>query len=148
MATMFTINGKMATQNAFLAFAAYNRAKALVSEHNGTIDFVDGKNIKATFKSNKMAKTFVTAFESEYAEAHKAYEATKTSSTKKAEPKKATKPTVSKAKATPKKTKGNKPTLNDFVVAHPLCTREEAKAYGFNGTRADLKALKVKLGVR
>jgi len=73
MAKMFEIKGKTATQNAFLAFAAYNRAKALVDEHNGKIDFVDGKNIKATFKSNKIATDFVTAFESEYTKAHKAY---------------------------------------------------------------------------
>ena len=73
MAKMFEIKGKTATQNAFLAFAADNRAKALVDEHNGKIDFVDGKNIKATFKSNKIATDFVTAFEREYTKAHKAY---------------------------------------------------------------------------
>lgn len=73
MAKMFEIKGKTATQNAFLAFAAYNRAKALVDEHNGKIDFVDGKNIKATFKSKAIAEAFVTAFEGEYAKAHKAY---------------------------------------------------------------------------
>ncbi len=73
MAKMFEIKGKTATQNAFLAFAAYNRAKALVDEYKGKIDFVEGKNIKATFKSNKIATDFVTAFESEYTKAHKAY---------------------------------------------------------------------------
>jgi hypothetical protein len=73
MAKMFEIKGKTATQNAFLAFAAYNRAKALVDEHNGKIDFVDGKNIKATFKSKAIAEAFVTAFEGEYTKAHKAY---------------------------------------------------------------------------
>jgi hypothetical protein len=73
MAKMFEIKGKTATQNAFLAFAAYNRAKALVDEHNGKIDFVDGKNIKATFKSNKAATDFVTAFEREYEQAHAEY---------------------------------------------------------------------------
>lgn len=142
MAKMFTIKGKTATQNAFLAFAAYNRAKALVSEHNGKIDFIDGKNIKATFKSKAIAEAFVTAFESEYAEAHKAYA--------KAKGKTETKPTASarKPKAdAPKKTKG-KVTLNDFIKANPLCTREEAKTHGFVGTRAELKALKTKLGVR
>jgi hypothetical protein len=88
MAKMFEIKGKTATQNAFLAFAAYNRAKALVDEHNGKIDFVDGKNIKATFKSNKVATDFVTAFEGEYEKAHKAY-------------------TKAKGKTEPRKAKGN-----------------------------------------
>ena len=142
MAKMFEIKGKTATQNAFLAFAAYNRAKALVDEYKGKIDFVDGKNIKATFKSNKIATDFATAFESEYTKAHKAYA--------KAKGKAETKPTTStrKPKAdAPKKAKG-KITLNDFVKANPLCTREEAKAHGFKGTRAELKALKAELGVR
>jgi hypothetical protein len=101
MAKMFEIKGKTAIQNAFLAFAAYNRAKALVDEHNGKIDFVDGKNIKATFKSNKVATDFVTAFESEYEKAHKAYT--------KAKGKTETKTTSArKPKAdAPKKAKGN-----------------------------------------
>ena len=99
MAKFFEINGKMATQSAHMAYAAYNRAKALVTEHNGTIDFVDGKKIKATFKSNKTAKSFVTAFESEYAEASKAYQATKTDS----------KPTASKGKTNTKTASARKP---------------------------------------
>ena len=104
MANYFVINGKQATQNAFLAYTAYNRAKALVSEHNGKIDFVDGKNIKATFKSNKSAKAFVTAFEHEYAEESKAYQATKTDS----------KPTASKGKKAPRKSKGNSVDFTQF----------------------------------
>lgn len=146
MANYFVITGKQASQDAHMAFTAYNRAKALVAEHNGKIDSVDGEKIKATFKSNKAANAFATAFESEYAKASKAYKATKaTSSTKKAEPKKATKKTSS----SPKKAKGSKKnTLNDFIIANPLCTREEAKAHGFNGTRLGLKELKTKLGVR
>ncbi len=73
MAKMFEIKGKTATQNAFLAFAAYNRAITLADEHKVKIDFVDGKKIKATAKSNKAIVAYVDAFESEYAKAHKAY---------------------------------------------------------------------------
>ena len=73
MAKFFEINGKQAVQNAFLAFAAYNRAKALADEHKVKIDFVDGKKIKATAKSNKAIVAYVDAFESEYTKAHKAY---------------------------------------------------------------------------
>lgn len=99
MAKMFTIQGKTATQNAHMAYTAYNRAQAMATEQNGKIDFVEGKKIKATFTSNAKAKSFVTAFESEYAEASKAYQATKTE----------TKTTSTrKPKAhTPKKAKGN-----------------------------------------
>lgn len=114
MAKFFEINGKTATQSAHMAYTAYKSAQALVTAHNGVIDFVDGKNIKATFKSNKSAKAFVTAFESAYAEAHKAYKSAKADLawlekgntegvklfTKKATP-------SSTKKTAPKKAKGN-----------------------------------------
>lgn len=73
MAKMFEIKGKTATQNAFFAFAAYNRAITLADEHKVKIDFFDGKKIKATAKSNKAIVAYVDAFESEYEKAHKAY---------------------------------------------------------------------------
>ena len=150
MAKFFEINGKIATQSAHMAYTAYKSAQALVTAHNGVIDFVDGKKIKATFKTNKNAKSFVTAFESEYAEASKAYQAQKTpsseptkakgtSSTKKTEPK----------KATPKKAKGNsKSKLENFVLNNPSCTRAEAIAHGFVGTKSELALYKKQLGVR
>jgi hypothetical protein len=99
MAKMFEIKGKTATQNAHMAYTAYNRAQAMATECNGIIDFVEGKKIKATFTSNAKAKSFVTAFESEYAEASKAYQATKTNS----------KPTASKGKTETKTTSTRKP---------------------------------------
>ena len=87
MANIFTIKGKKATQSVYLAHAAYENAKALVSAHNGKIDSDDGKMIQATFKTNKDAKAFADAFESAYAKAHKAYEKANGKSVKaKAEP--------------------------------------------------------------
>lgn len=35
--------------------------------------------------------------------------------------------------------------LKKFIKEHPTCTREEAKAHGFVGTKADLKELKASL---
>lgn len=138
----FEINKKQVTQQAFVAPKAYKRALELINEFNGTITSEDKKPIVALFKSKAQAQKFLDQFESEYTVAHISYEATKVAEApKKAEPK--------KTKSSPKKSKGNgKMTLNDFVVSKPNCTRDEAKAYGFKGTREDLRVLKRTLGVR
>lgn len=138
----FEINKKQVTQQAFVAPKAYKRALELINEFNGTITSEDKKPIVALFKSKAQAQKFLDQFESEYTVAHISCEATKVAEApKKAEPK--------KTKSSPKKSKGNgKMTLNDFVVSKPNCTREEAKAYGFKGTREDLRVLKRTLGVR
>lgn len=116
MAKMFEIKGKTATQNAFLAFTAYNRAKALVSEHNGKIDSEDGKTIKATFKSNADAKAFADAFERAYTKAHKAYVKAHGKSVKaKAEVKTEPKKVASARKAEPRKPARAKGNSVDFA---------------------------------
>lgn len=143
----------------YLPYKAYTRALALATELGGVIGKTDKGNFKATFSSAKIAEKFVKAWTTEY-EANRKVEvaptpkSTPTQKSTTSEPtakKSETKPTAStrKPKAdAPKKAKGNKPTLNDFIKANPLCTREEAKAHGFKGTRAELKALKAELGVR
>lgn len=157
----FEINKKQVTQQAFVAPKAYKRALELINEFNGTITSEDKKPIVALFKSKAQAQKFLDQFESEYTVAHEAYAMSKhkypspmemytwealaeyaeEDEPKQAEPK--------KAPSSPKKSKGNgKMTLNDFVVSKPNCTREEAKAYGFKGTREDLRVLKRTLGVR
>ena len=73
MATMFKINGKKATQSVYFAHAAYENAKTLAIAQTGKIDSADGKMLELTFSSNKNAKDFVSAFESAYAQASKAY---------------------------------------------------------------------------
>lgn len=139
----------------YLPYAAYKSALALATAHKGKIGKDDKGNFMATFGSAKVAKQFVTEWTAEYEANRKPVSAPapkrtqKTSSSKPTATKGKTKTTASSTKKTaPRKTKGTKPTLNDFVIANPSCTRDEAKAYGFKGTRADLKALKVALGVR
>lgn len=143
----------------YLPYKAYTRALALATELGGVIGKTAEGNFKATFSSAKIAEKFVKAWTAEYEANRKVEVAPTPKSTPKAqksttsEPtatKTETKPTAStrKPKAdAPKKAKG-KTTLNDFIKANPLCTREEAKAHGFKGTRAELKALKAELGVR
>lgn len=127
--------------NNFVVGAGYKRMLVLAEAHDGIVD-TDKKSklAKITFGDTSKAKQFVDKFTQEYTKAHKAY----TKQTKSAD--------KGKAKATPssaKKSKGNKKiTLDDFIINNPSCTREEAKAYGFTGTRADLRAKKVELGVR
>ncbi len=132
MAKMFTIKGKKATQSVYLAHAAYESAKALVLAHNGKIDSEDGKMIQATFKSNEDTKAFATAFEGEYAKAHKAY---------------------AKAKGKSNKAKTEK----KVAPAHKAEPRKPAQAKGnsvdftqFKGTKSDknraLHAMLVSMG--
>jgi hypothetical protein len=137
----------------YLPYAAYKSALALATAHKGEIGKTDKGNFMATFGSAKVAKQFVDEWTAEYeanrkpVTEHAPKPAQKPTASKPTEPKPTASARKPKADA-PKKSKGNKPTLNDFVKANPSCTRDEAKAYGFKGTRADLKALKVTLGVR
>lgn len=64
--------------------------------------------------------------------------------------KKTTKATATKKSTTsPTKAKGNKKsTLENFVLNNPSCTRAEALAHGFSGTKSELALLKKTLGVR
>lgn len=139
----FNANKNTVAQVVFIAPKAYKRAIELINEFNGTLTSKPKEPIVALFKSKAKAQKFIDQFEVEYAAAHEAYEATKVAEApKKAEPKK-------KAPSSPKKTKGNgKMSLNDFVVSKPNCSRKEAEAFGFKGTREDLRVLKRTLGVR
>jgi hypothetical protein len=141
---MFTIKTTKAhtivKANNFVVGAGYKHMLVLAEAHDGIVD-TDKKTklAKITFGDTDKANKFVAEFTKAYTEAHKAY-------TSKPKASKEDKP------SSPKKTtkgKGNKKmSLNDFIVNDPSCTRDEAKAYGFKGTRADLRALKVELGVR
>lgn len=133
----------------YLPYAAYQGALALADMLDGTIGKTADGFFKADFPTVTKAKAFVEAWTGAYEMARNERNAQKSSTSKPTATKSTTKPTTSSSKKTaPRKTKGTKPTLNDFVIANPLCTRDEAKAYGFKGTRAELKALKVALGVR
>ena len=131
MAKMFKITGKKATQGAYMAYAAYESAKALVSVHNGKIDSKDGEMLKATFKSKDNAQAFADAFESAYAEAHKAYAKAHTQKSSTSKPTatkgKATAPkkTSSSSKKAPKKAKGN---AFDYSVIKGKTTSDKNKA--------------------
>lgn len=140
---MFTVKTTkkhtIVTANNFVVGAGYKRMLVLAEAHDGIVD-TDKKSkfARITFSDTSKAEQFVKEFTSEYTKAHKAYTKGKGKTTK----------TSSSSKKTTK-AKGNKKiTLNDFIVNNPSCTREDAKAYGFKGTRAELKALKVELGVR
>lgn len=124
---------------AHLPYAAYKHACELATASKGTIGRTTNGFFKADFDTVETADKFVRTWRADYAEAHAAY-TPKEKTDKKADKK--TKPSSTK--------KGNakKMTLDDFIINNPSCTREEAKAYGFKGTRADLKARKVELGVR
>lgn len=142
---MFTIKTTkkhtIVNANNFVVGAGYKRMLILAEAYGGIVD-TDKKSklAKITFGAPTCAEEFVKQFTQEYTKAHKAY--TKQTKSAQGKGKKAT-------TSSPKKGKGNKKiSLNDFVVSNPSCTREEAKAYGFKGTRAELKALKVELGVR
>ena len=161
----------------YLPYKAYTRALALATELGGEIGKTAEGNFKATFSSAKIAEKFVKTWTAEY-EANKkptvaptheakpmskrerqnAYIERQIATLEKSLKAEGIDPNevvsfnahgapVMSAKATPRKGKG-KTTLNDFIKANPLCTREEAKAHGFKGTRAELKALKAELGVR
>lgn len=129
MKNIITRTNKTIHANRFLVGKALDAFRTLVTDHNGKIDL--GKNgfYQATFDEVETATRITDTLNAQYAEHG------------------VTMPKPKKAKGSAP-TEPKKPTLDDFVKANPSCTREEAKAHGFEGTRAELKALKVKLGVR
>ena len=132
-------NKNIITQLEYLPMSAYKALRTLAKDHNAEIVEDEDGYLTLTFDEVKTAENVANRFRTDYAEAHKAY------TPKQKDPKttkKTTKPSSTK--------KGNvkKMTLDDFIINNPSCTREEAKAYGFKGTRADLRARKVELGVR
>ena len=128
MAKIITTNKNEIIVNRFIVGKALDAFRTLVTEHKGEIGLTETKLYKATFKTNKTAKLVADTLNAQYDEHN----------VRMPEPKKA------KGSATEPK----KLTLNAFVKANPTCTRKEANAYGFEGTREELKALKKKLGVR
>lgn len=125
---------------AHLPYGAYKHACELATAHKGTIGRNANGFFKADFDTVETADKFVRTWRADYAEAHAAY-TPKEKTDKKADTKK------SKPSST-KKGNAKKMSLDDFIINNPHCSRTEAKAYGFKGTRADLKARKVELGVR
>ena len=135
------------TQSAHMPHSAYKALAQLGIDHNADI----AKNPKGflilTFGSVETAENVANRFRADYAAAHKAYvpkserepaQQTKSAKNPKSKPSQKGKPSPSEKKMT----------LDEFIKSKPSCTREEAKAYGFTGTKADLKAKKVELGVR
>jgi hypothetical protein len=150
MKNIITRNANTINANRFLVGKALDAFRTLVTEHNGEIGIGSNGFYKATFEDKETATRIASTLNAQYAE----------HGVRMPEPKKAKTESYDsardyedlmdgydRAKASPRKGKG-KVTLNDFIKANPLCTREEAKAHGFEGTRAELKALKTKLGVR
>ena len=129
MAKIITRSNNTIIANRFLVGKALNALRTLVTDHNGEIGVGSNGFYKATFEDKETATAVANALNAQY----------DANGVRMPEPKKA------KGSA---KTETKKPTFEDFVKANPSCTRDQAKAHGFEGTRADLKALKVKLGVR
>ena len=129
MKNIITNKGKAINANCFLPGRAGKAFRTLVTDHNGKID--TGKNgfYKATFDETETATRVRDALNALYAE-------------------------HGFVMPEPKQAKGDSPkpektmTLKEFIKSKPDCTREEARAYGFEGTRAELKAFKVKCKVR
>ena len=153
--------GATCTASAHLPYRAYLQAQASATAHGGEIvDFVDPKTnqkrFRATFDEVENAKKFIDEWRAAYAEAHAAYVPKSERDIDEVDAKAdrdlawLERGNTEGVKLFTGKGKGNsKPmTLNDFVIANPACTKAEAKAYGFKGTRDDLKALKKSLGVR
>lgn len=145
---MFTVKStKKSTivyANNFVVGVGYKRMLILAEAYGGKVD-TDKKSklAKITFGDPISANEFVAQFTQEYTKAHKAY----TKQTKSADNSKSKK-TPSSSKKITKSKKANKMTLDDFIISKPDCSKDEAKAYGFKGTRADLRARKKELGVR
>lgn len=129
MKNIITRNANTINANRFLVGKALDAFRTLVTDHNGEIGIGTNGFYKATFEDKETATRIADTLNAQYAEHG------------------VTMPKPKSAKGTAP-TEAKKPTLNDFIKANPLCTREEAKAHGFEGTRAELKALKTKLGVR
>ena len=123
---------------AHLPYGAYKHACELATAYKGTIGRTANGFFKADFDTVETADKFVRTWRTDYAAAHAAYT-----------PKEKTEKSTKKSKpSSTKKGDTKKMTLDDFIINNPHCSRTEAKAYGFKGTRADLKARKVELGVR
>jgi hypothetical protein len=129
MAKIITRSNKTINANRFLVGKAHTVFETLVTDHNGKIAIGTNGFYQATFEEKETATRVADALNRVYDEHGVRM------------------PKPKKAKGTAP-TEAKKPSLDDFIKANPSCTREQAKAYGFEGTRADLKALKVKLGVR
>lgn len=128
--SMFTRSKATVEAKAFILGAQYKFATATARKHNGEI----GKNskgfLKMTFPSDKDA----TACKKEL---DAWWDSNKT--------------TIQPSSEHAPTSKGNPPTkmtLEAFIKANPSCTREQAREYGFEGKKDDLKTLKKKLGVR
>ena len=129
MAKIVTRTKNTIIVNRFLVGQARKALATLVSEHKGTLSIGTNGFYTATFEEVETATRVADALNAQYAE-------------------------HGVRMPEPKQVKGDAPkaekkmTLNDFIKANPSCTREEARAYGFEGKREDLKNLKKKLGVR
>lgn len=132
----------VATASCFFAGKMRTSALALADKYEGKVEEIkiEGQpRYKFIFDEIENRDKFVASFDRAYAKAHKAHEKKAPSSPKK---KSAPKKKVAEGKGS------KKMSLDDFIINNPSCTRDEAKAHGFEGTRADLKARKRKLGVR
>ena len=134
------ISKSTVTASAHLPYGAYKRAEELALAYEGKIGRTAENHFTATFDKVKTAKKFKSEWEADYAKAHAAY------TPKPTEPK-ALKSTKKSKPSSSKKGNAKKMTLDEFIKANPLCTREEAKAHGFKGTRAELRAHKKELGL-
>lgn len=119
---LFTLKGKTATQSVGLAPKTYARAKALATELNCKIDFVDHNFLKVTAPTAKIAKQFENTIQSEYditsalyaeAKAQKSSTSKPTASKGKA---KATTSSTKKTVKTDKKPKASKGNAFDYSV--------------------------------
>lgn len=130
------------TATAYLPYGAYKALVQLAQDHNAEIGKTSQGFLTVTFDSVETADNVAKKFRADYAEAHAVYVSAHAS-----EPA----PTP-KQEAKPQKPQGKgKANLTGeaWVKANPSCTREEAAAHGLKGiTKLELKALKVKLGVR
>jgi hypothetical protein len=142
------INRKANTITQFerMPYGAYKALRTLAQDHNAEIVESENGFLTLTFDEVKIAENVAKKFRADYAQAHAAYVPKN-----EREPEPTQKPSASeKSKpSSSKKGKGSaKMTLDEFITSKPSCTREEAKAYGFKGTKAELRAKKVELGVR
>lgn len=139
--SVITRKSNVITATCHLPYGAYRALRQLALDHNAEIGETADRKLRLVFDEVETATAVADKFRTMYAEAHAAY-------VPKSE--RAPEPAPAQEPKAPKPTgKGNaKMTLNDFVIANPSCSKADAKAYGFKGTREDLKALKVKLGVR
>lgn len=145
----------------FLKGEQYKTAKKLALANKGEIGTTTDGLFKATFTSVKNANAFAKDFNAWYdtskttiqaptprtqntAPTHAKGKALKDYTVKELEAELRTRKNATNA---PNKGKGKakKPTLDEFIKANPLCSRNDALAYGFKGTRGEFGAYKCKL---